>query len=177
MRLQETYYGAFFQNDLDLIDWVNSQPLAHPFNSLGDGHPGIWNLFKEIGNEEQRQEILDWYHLKENLHKVGGSIKRLKKAEKFLWTGKVKSTIELFASCCSQQAKNFCAYLEKHQNRIVDYNNFQSEQLISIGSGAVESAVKQIDRRMKISGAQWKIENVNQALQLRCAYLNGHLAV
>jgi hypothetical protein len=41
----------------------------------------VWNLFKEIGDNEQRQEILDGYHLKENLYKVGGSIKRLKSAE------------------------------------------------------------------------------------------------
>jgi hypothetical protein len=47
----------------------------------------------------------------------------------------------------------------------------------SIGSGTVESAVKQIDRRLKISGSQWKPENVNQILQLRCAYLNGLLAI
>ena len=177
VRLQGIYYGAFFQKDLDLIDWVNSQLLAHPFNGLGDGHRGIWNLFKEIGSEEQRQEILDWFHLKENCYKVGGSLKRLKKAEKLLWAGEVQSTIELFKDCRRPQAKNFCIYLETHRSRIINYSYFQSEELISVGSGAVESAVKQIDRRLKISGAQWKIENVNSVLQLRCAYLNGQLAV
>ena len=60
----------------------------------------------------------------------------------------------------SQQAQNFCQYIEKHRHRIVNYEYFQSEQICSIGSGAVESAVKQIDRRTKISGAQWNIENV-----------------
>jgi hypothetical protein len=59
----------------------------------------------------------------------------------------------------------------------VNYRDFQAQQLGSIGSGAVESAVKQIDRRLKISGAQWKMENVAPILQLRCAYLNGLLAV
>jgi hypothetical protein len=59
----------------------------------------------------------------------------------------------------------------------VDYANFQQQQLSSIGSGAVESAVKQIDRRLKISGAQWRMENVSGILQLRCAYLNGQLAI
>jgi hypothetical protein len=48
---------------------------------IGDSHPGIWNLLQEIGVTEQRQEILDWYHLKENLYKAGGSLKRLKQAE------------------------------------------------------------------------------------------------
>ncbi|MEM6446092.1 MAG: ISKra4 family transposase, partial [Cyanobacteria bacterium P01_D01_bin.123] len=35
--------------------------------------------------------------------------------------------------------------------------------------------VKQIGRRIKISGAQWKAENVPQVLKHRCAYLNGQL--
>ncbi len=43
--------------------------------------------------------------------------------------------------------------------------------------GSVESAVKQVDRRTKISGAQWKQENVPQVLAHRCAYLNGLLSV
>jgi len=47
------------------------------------GHDGVWNLFEEISTAI-RQEILDWYHLKENLYKVGGSLKRLKAAETFL---------------------------------------------------------------------------------------------
>ena len=83
----------------------------------------------------------------------------------------------LFADCPRKQARNFCAYLAKHRARIVNYAYYQAEQLCSIGSGAVESGVKQIDRRTKISGAQWKAETVQQILQLRCAYLNGLLAI
>ncbi|MDC0832242.1 ISKra4 family transposase, partial [Geitlerinema sp. CS-897] len=33
--------------------------------------------------------------------------------------------------------------------------------------------VKQIGRRLKISGAQWERQNVPQVLKQRCAYLNG----
>jgi len=51
------------------------------------------------------------------------------------------------------------------------------EQICSIGSGAVESAVKQISHRVKLTGAQWLKENVANILQLRCAYLNGKLAI
>ena len=69
--------------------------------------------------------------------------------------------------------KNFCNYLVKHQHRIVNYQYYQAEEICSIGSGAVESAVKQIGRRIKISGAQWLPENVPQVLAHRCAYLNG----
>ena len=60
----------------------------------------------------------------------------------------------------------------KHRHRIVNYSYYQAEG-ISIGSGEVESAIKQIGRRVKISGAQWSQNNVSQVLLHRCAYLNG----
>jgi hypothetical protein len=53
----------------------------------------------------------------------------------------------------------------------------QAQHLCSIGSGAVESAVKQMGRRLQISSARWKIAAVNPMLSLRCAYLNGQLAI
>jgi hypothetical protein len=43
---------------------------------------------------------------------------------------------------------------------------------LTIGFGAIESTVKQIDHRTKISGAEWKVENVPQVLTYRCTYLN-----
>lgn len=177
VRLQGIYYGAFFQDNQSVIDWVNSQRLTTPLICLGDGHDGVWKLFQEIGISNQREEILDWYHLRENLYKVGGSLKRIKQAEELLWSGQADAVTTLFANLRRKQAQNFCAYLNKHRERIVNYGYYQAEQLCSIGSGAVESAVKQIDRRLKISGAQWNPKNVNQMLQLRSCYLNGLLAI
>ncbi len=175
VRLQGMYYGAFFQDNLSLTDWVNSQRLLFPLVCLGDGHDGVWNLFEEISLSTQRQEILDWYHLKENLYKVGGSLKRLKKAQTFLWQGQAESAIALFTDLKQKPAQNFVNYLKKHTERIVNYEFFSNVGICSIGSGAVESAVKQIGQRLKISGAQWKLENVARMLQLRSAYLNGQL--
>ncbi len=174
--LNNVYYGAFFQNSQDLIDWANSQKLLHPIYCIGDGHPGIWNLFQEIGEAPQRREILDWYHLKENLYKVGGSVKRLKLAENLLWEGKVDEAINLFKDLKKKAFKTFCQYLETHRCRIVNYLYYQVESISSLGSGTVESLIKQIGTRVKISGAQWNIENVSSILSLRCAYLNGQLS-
>ena len=164
---------ANYQNNPQLIGWVNTQPLANPLTCLADGHDGVWNIVQQIAEADQRREILDWYHLKENLHKVGGSLKRLNQAEAFLWMGKVDETLKLFEASEKKQAQNFCQYLRKHRHRIVHYDYFQAEQVCSIGSGAVESAIKQIDRRIQISGAQWNADNVPQVLAHRCAYLNG----
>ena len=118
---------------------------------------GCGICLKKLATEQQRQEILDWYHLKENLYKVGGSIKRLKAAENLLWQGLVQEAIALFVDLKKKPAQNFINYLKKHSKRIVNYEYFSSEGLCSIGSGAVESAVKQIGKRLKISGAQWKL--------------------
>lgn len=165
--------AAYFLDNQGLVNWVQKQPLAEIFSCLGDGHDGIWNLFSAIAPSEQRFEILDWYHLKEHLHNVGGSVRRLVKAENLLWQGAVDEAIVLFAGCKFKRAVNFLAYLRNHRHRIPEYGYLQ-QQGITIGSGAVESTIKQIGRRLKISGAQWNQHNVSQVLKHRCAYLNGY---
>ena len=107
---------------------------------------------------------------------MGGSLKRLAQAEACLWQGQLEEAKALFVACQRKQARNFEAYLDQHRARIINYAYDQAEQLGSIGSGAMESAVKQIDRRLQISGAKWNLESMNPMLQLRCAYLNGQLA-
>ena len=80
---------AWFSENEELVNWVNEQPLSDPLNCLGDGHPDIWKLVKQFESPGEKREILDWFHLVENLHKVGGSLKRLEKAESLLWEDKI----------------------------------------------------------------------------------------
>ncbi len=127
---------------------------------------------------------MDWYHLMENLHKVGGSIRRLKRVEKYLWQGFVDDAIAEFDQLTKKQAKNFQNYLRKHHLKIPDYQLYQ-ELSICIGSGSVESWIKRtstmfpessiLDKtefcgsRIKIIGAQWNRNNVSQILKLLSA--------
>jgi hypothetical protein len=83
----------------------------------------------------------------ENLEKVGGSLKRLAQARSLLWQGRVDETLALFEDCQLHQAHCFCQYLQKHRHRIPNYDYLQAQTICSIGSGAIESTVKQIDRR------------------------------
>lgn len=172
INLDGQVVSAFYRENERLSEWVNQQPLAIPVSCLGDGHDGIWNIYGEIANEAGRREILDWYHLVENLGKVSGSQRRLDEVESLLWKGDIEGAIAQFQGCQEEGVKRFIGYLNKHRKRIVNYGYFQAEGL-TIGSGAIESTVKQIGRRLKISGAQWKEENVPQVLMQRCAYLNG----
>lgn len=175
VNLHQNGIGAFFRENEQLVSWVNQQPLANPLVCLGDGHCGIWNIFAQIGDKFQRLEILDWYHLVENLGKVGGSLKRLNRVESLLWIGDIDEAIAQFSDLKNNSADNFIDYLRRHRNRIINYAYFQAEG-ITIGSGGIESTVKQIGRRIKISGAQWNKENVPQVLKHRCAYLNGYFS-
>ena len=176
-RLQGIYYGAYFQDNLSLTDWINSQKLTKPFYCLGDGHDGIWNIIAEIGEQKHRIEILDWYHLTENIYKIEAKKRDLEQLKSYLWMGEVDSALSFLRKLKPVGGYNFCKYLKKHRPRIINYHYFQWQQICSIGSGAVESAVKQIAHRVKLTGAQWKKENVPHILQLRCAYLNGKLAI
>jgi len=91
--------------------------------------------------------------------------------------GQVSEARKLLKSVQPVGGTNFLSYLNKHRQRLINYQWFQREQICSIGSGAVESAVKQISHRVQLTGAQWLRENVANILQLRCAYLNGQLAI
>jgi hypothetical protein len=102
---------------------------------------------------------------------VGGSLKRLALVENYLWQGWVDSAIAVFDGLHSRQARNFQNYLRKHRERIPWYGQYQ--QLgIPIGSGDVESRIKQMGARLKLPGARWLPQNVPRILRLRCAYLN-----
>ena len=107
--------------------------------------------------------------------KVGGSQKRLDSVESDLWVGDVDGAIAQFSDWKHENVNRFINYLNQHRSRIVNYAYFQAEGL-TIGSGAIESTIKQIGRRIKISGAQWNAENISQVLKHRCAYLNGYFS-
>ena len=175
VKLHKQLIGASYRDNDALIEWTNQQPLASTLTCLGDGHDGIWNIVGEIGSEDQRREILDWYHLMENLAKVGSSPDFLDEVEEFLWEGRVNTAIRKFEHCSDEHADTFVAYLTKHRHRIVNYQYYQWEG-ISIGSGEIESGIKQIAARVKLTGAQWEEQNVQQVLKHRCAYLNGQFS-
>lgn len=164
---------AFFQNNQELQDWSTRQTLSEVLILLGDGHDGVWNLAKEFGGKQVRRriEILDWFHLMENLHKVKMSTSLQKELRGLLWGGEVDKVIPVLKGIKLHQADCFIRYLQKHRHRLPSYQESQAEGL-PIGSGDVESTVKRIGERIKITGASWKIENVPTILRLRTAFLN-----
>ena len=63
---------------------------------MGDGHDEVWNIVEKIGTKHQRREMLNWYHLLESLHRVGGSNQRIRQAKSYLWKSLVDRENALF---------------------------------------------------------------------------------
>ena len=163
---------AFFQDPESIKAWYDTQPKAMMLTYLGDGHDGVWNVINDLTQSVliQRQ-VRDRYHLIENLYKVGGSLKRLEMVKNYLWQGWVEQANAVFDELNNPQARNFQAYLQKQRHRIPCYRQYQ-QWGIPIGSGDVESRIKQVGARVKLPGARWLPQNVPRILHLRCAYLN-----
>lgn len=153
LNVHEQGSVAFFKDNQGLLNWVNAQPLGVEFICLGDGHDGVWNIFSGIGTPEQRLEVLDWYHLMENAHKVHSHQAQQSQIRALLWRGETERTIEYLRQQQCRGATGFINYLRHHQKRIIDYQAWQ-EAGYSIGSGRVESLVKQIGLRVKLPWAQ-----------------------
>ncbi len=167
---------AWFQDNAGLIKTVSARAMEAVVVCLGDGHDGIWNLHEAVvPNLTQRFEILDWYHLKENLYHLSAAEVDREGIETLLWKGDVQSALIELEDCTSEAAVCFGNYLIKHRHRIPNYDYYAAEDFCSIGSGAVESLVKQIDQRLQIVGSRWKAEHVPNVLAQRCAYLNEEL--
>ena len=167
---------AWFQDNAAFVTTMSARPKAEVVVCLGDGHDGIWNLHEQIvPQSEQRIEILDWCHLKENLFKLSSHEVDRERVEAQLWKGDVASALDQLNDCASEEAERLRNYLRKHQHRIPNYDYYAAEELCSVGSGAVESLVKQIDQRLQIVGSRWNAEHLPNVLAQRCAYLNGEL--
>jgi hypothetical protein len=171
VSLHDSVCNAYFQDNCALVDWVKQQRLSNMVTCIGDGHDGVWNIIDQIACEHQRREVLDWYHLVENLHKVDTTSSGFPKIEASLWSGLVDEALDRLKSIKTYASQRFQAYLNKHRHRIVPYDLYRAMGW-DIGSGSVESTVKRIGSRLKLSGAQWSPRNVPQMLNLRCAYLN-----
>jgi hypothetical protein len=76
----------------------------------------------------------------------------------------VENAVAELSGLKSDKVDNFVEYLGKHRARIPDYQLYQ-ELGFDIGPGSVESKIKQMENRVKITRAQWKPENIPQILR------------
>lgn len=154
---------------------------------VGDGAPWIWKHMTSAFPDGQ--EILDYYHCKEHIHKVANLQYVDDEAKRQAWIestmgrlhfGEVESVrwglqrMKPSGSEAGKEIEKLITYLGNNSHRI-DYAAAKKRQF-PCGSGGIESANKAIcHTRLKRSGAWWIEENANTLLALRCAKCNGTL--
>lgn len=152
---------------------------------VADGAPWIWkHLTAAFPSGE---EILDYFHCSEHVHKLAEMQYRNDSERQVLWVestmarlneGDVESVIwglqrmDPPNSEAASEIEKLITYLRNNKHRI-DYKKVKRGQYPR-GSGAIESANKFICQvRLKRSGAWWYSINGNDMLRLRCAMFNG----
>jgi hypothetical protein len=156
--------------------------LARARVCIADGASAIWKLFTRLWPEAF--QLLDWFHLMEHLDTV---VKLLPSGEE--WRTEMQTallthgyrplaqTLAVVARTGETEALRAAAqaclhYVWAHRTRM-NYPEAQRRGY-PIGSGRIESAVKQVlQQRCKQTGMRWKAQHLDQVLAARCAYLNG----
>jgi hypothetical protein len=149
---------------------------------LGDGAGWIWNAATEqFGDCTQ---ILDIYHAAEHIADAGKGLfgEKTPAAAAFLEEGRGLLLSDGWAGLCDHIGTTLTkapelaghaalgeltGYFAVHTNRLNYCHRLHTGQ--SIGSGMVEGAAKNlVGRRLKQTGARWKVENVNRMAELCC---------
>ena len=153
---------------------------------LADGAHAIWRLFSRLF--PQAFQLLDWYHLMEHLGEVAkvhpdGAAWLAQQQEALRFRGPRETLLSLKALhqrdavAEVRAAAGACLkYMWWHRWRM-DYPEARRRGY-PIGSGRIESAVKQVvQARAKQAGMSWVPAHLQWVLQARCAALSGEWEV
>jgi hypothetical protein len=155
---------------------------------LGDGAPWIW----EWANRHPGMiQLLDYYHLRENVWKAAKEVYGegtpeaaawVKEIVEVLWYGRVPEALDQIdrmrprgerADEKREALRGLTTYLVNHQGQI-SYAEYRDADCC-VGSGGIESMCKQLlSMRMKGPGMFWTVEGARPLMDLRMAYITGN---
>jgi hypothetical protein len=150
---------------------------------LSDGATWIRNMKNELFPDSQ--QILDFYHLCENVCAYAKHVFSMVEADYRPWTDRVcdllkkgchkavlKELSDNTAPNAANSPVNLAAYIENNSDNI-DYPSYEKKGFF-IGSGAIESANKTVlQRRLKGAGMRWNPATAQPLLTLIAKYESG----
>ncbi len=158
---------------------------ASEIHCAGDGAPWIWllliRLFDDLGLDPSKITfVVDFYHAVEHLSKVADGRRGWNKRKRRKWMKRMKIMLkqgdiegvinelkQLARGRNAKAVKTQIGYFEKNKDRM-SYDIIKEKKL-PIGSGAIESVIRQvINMRLKNAGTFWLEENAEGFLHLRC---------
>jgi hypothetical protein len=150
-------------------------PTAKERAVVADGAAWIWNVAEDVCPDGR--QIVDGFHAVQHVTEAAQALypddrdssKRtqwLTTHKEHLYMGRIHVII---AALHSHQRADLAAYFEHHQRRM-QYLEFREEGF-PIGSGTVESGVKQFKQRLSGTGMRWNADNADRMLVIRAAVL------
>ena len=150
-------------------------PTARQRSVVADGALWIWDVAEDVCPDGQ--QVVDWYHAVEHLYDAALALypseadlaKRqrwFKTYKDHLYMGRIENIISVLHK---RGVAQLATYFERHKRRM-QYLKFR-EQGLPIGSGTVESGVKQYKQRLTGTGMRWHLRYANHMIILRSAIL------
>jgi hypothetical protein len=160
---------------------------------IADGATWIWlhipPLLSRLGCPDETYQLFDFYHVTEHLQKFA-DVAFSKEEERKNWFNNARKTLKkgdalnLIKQIEEFMAKTLgdrCKLMEKERNYLLKaYNegrlNYAQvlEKKLPIGSGAIESLIRQVvNLRLKGNSKFWLQNNAEIMLHLRCQWMAG----
>lgn len=151
-------------------------PTARNRSVVADGALWIWDVAEDVCPDGT--QVVDWFHALEHLSEAAHAFyphdKDLKNRRHWLKTHKdhlyMGRIHKIIAALQRRERPDLALYFERHQRRM-QYLEFR-ENGLPIGSGTVESAVKQYKQRLCGTGMRWNSDNAQRMLVIRSACLS-----
>ncbi len=154
-------------------------PTARDSSVSADGAEWIWNLVADYFPDSV--QIVDWFHATQHLAQAAQALYPCDEKKAHCWFA--QRCDDLFLGTLSRIIQpleqhglaNQAHYFQVHQRRM-QYQDFQ-ERGYPIGSGTVESGVKQFKTRLTGPGMRWSRPAAQRMLIIRAAVLQNNFDV
>lgn len=148
-------------------------PQAMEVATTADGAEWIWNLTNDYF--PQSVQIVDWYHATEHVAQAAGALHPQDAAAAQRWNQVQRQALylgevsRLTAPLEKAGLASYAHYFHVHQRRM-QYQEFR-ERGYPIGSGTVESSIKQFKQRLTGPGMRWARSAAERMLVIRSAVM------
>jgi hypothetical protein len=179
VRLKDMKYCAVigdlkrFEPALWALAVKHDVPYAGRLVVVADGAHWIWRLVADLF--PVCTQIVDYYHAKQHLAQASHALYPDDETAAQTWFKQMSECLfrgEIFKIIADLQGQpQSASYFVSHQRRM-QYQHVRAEGY-PIGSGGVESGIKQFKQRLTGAGMRWSRQGATRMVTLRSAILSG----
>jgi hypothetical protein len=165
---------AEFEPALEALAITHHIPTATHHVVVADGAAWIWDIADYLF--PHAHQVVDWYHATQHLEGAAQLLYPDDDTARHTWSATMRA--HLYAGHLDPICTDLCAadhsqkahYFQTHHHRL----NYEQTRLAGfpLGSGTVESGIKQFKHRLSGPGMRWNLANAQHMATLRAAVLS-----